>query len=83
MAAKLTRLFLRALERAPVSVVRLAEEAGYHYTSFQKYQDGSRTPTPDAAEALAKVLRRRGRKLTELADQLEQQAKAERKGGRV
>ncbi len=58
--------------------MQLAEEAGYDRSTFAKYRSGEREVTPDAAEALAEVLRRRGKRLAELAEQLEKEARAER-----
>ncbi len=78
MGKRLNQLMHRAMEGGAVSIRELAEEAGYHWTTFAKYREGTREPTPDAALALAKVLRRRGRNLAKLADRLEKLARSER-----
>ena len=78
MTKRLNQLMHRATEGAAVSIRKLAEEAGYHWTTFAKYREGTREVTPEAALALAKVLRRRGRKYLELADRLERLARTER-----
>lgn len=78
MSKRLNELMHRALDEAAVSIRELAEEAGYHWTTFAKYREGTRDPTPDAAIALAQVLRKRGRKYLDLADRLERLARSER-----
>jgi SOS-response transcriptional repressor LexA len=78
MGKRLKELMFRATEEAAVSIVQLAQEAGYHWTTFAKYREGTREPTAEAAAALAKVLRRRGRRLLDLADRLEKLARSER-----
>ncbi len=74
---RLNRIIARALEKAAASEGKLAEEAGYHETSFVRYKMGIRNATPTAARALARVLRRRGKLLLKLADQLDRAARSQ------
>jgi transcriptional regulator with XRE-family HTH domain len=79
MSKRLHQLVKRALdEAATLGVSDLADEIGYHRTTLAKYKEGTREPTPDAALALAAAIRKHGRKLVELADRLEREARAER-----
>ena len=77
---KINRIIARALEKAAVAERQLAEDAGYHGTSFVRYKIGVRNATPAAARALAGVLRRRAELLLKLADQLDEAAGPEEGG---
>jgi len=52
----------------------VAREAGISYEAIRSYRKGLRTPPAPVVRRLAKVLRARGGKLQQLADQLERQA---------
>ncbi len=52
----------------------IAREAGISYEAIRSYRKGLRTPPAAVVRRLVKVLRARGGKLQQLADQLERQA---------
>lgn len=60
-----------ALKVATPSMRELAEEVGITYSTLRAWSAGNRMPSEDGAAALAKALRRRAKKLTKLAQQLE------------
>jgi transcriptional regulator with XRE-family HTH domain len=71
------QLVRRAIDEATLGVADLAESIGYDRTTLARWRDGSRWPTGAALRALGRVLRRRGRRLLELADRLEAEAEKE------
>ena len=79
MGKALDKAAARAIEDAPLTLAELAEAVGVHFTLLQKIRDGDRAATPEVAATLAKVIRRRTKRLATLADQLEAEVRAERK----
>jgi AcrR family transcriptional regulator len=55
------------------SLREIAREAGISYGAIRHYRKAKRTPAPAVIQRLVKVLRARGGKLQQLADQLERQ----------
>jgi hypothetical protein len=77
VARRLTRLFLRALKLARVSMRDVARATGRGYRSIQAVKAGEYEATPDAARDLARYLRSRGRVFSRMADALERAADQE------
>lgn len=75
MGKRVLQLVRRAIDEATLGVNDLADAIGYDRTTLQRWRDGSRRPTAAALRALGRVLRQRGRRLVELADRLEAEAK--------
>jgi pilus assembly protein TadC len=68
------KLIRRVLEEVPFSMRQLAEEAEVGYALVRAWSIGRRAPLPDAMKRVAEVLRRRGDRLRDLADQVERAA---------
>jgi len=65
----------KGLKLAIPTLRDLAHEVGVSYASMRAYVRGSRIPTPDVLQRLAKVLRGRGTHLAKLAAALERASK--------
>jgi hypothetical protein len=74
MARQLTRLFLRALDLARVSMSAIARDTGRSVRSLQAVRRGEFEATPEAARDVAGFLRKRGRAFGRIADALEREA---------
>ena len=62
------------LDAVAPTLREVAREAGISYEAIRSYRKGLRSPPAAVIRRLAKVLRARGGKLQQLADQLERQA---------
>jgi hypothetical protein len=72
---KATRMLIqRILEEGPFSMRQLAEESGLSYDALRSWAADRRTPQPGSLQQLERALRRRGERLSTLADQLQQAA---------
>ena len=80
MGERLNKAMNRVLDLAPMSITKLAEEAGLHHITLRRWRMGSRSVSPDAALKVAKVLKRRSKELDKLARQLERLAREEAEG---
>ena len=69
-------VLVNALKGATPSLKDLAREAGLSYSAVRMYIRGKRTPSRDAIGRIAKALRARGRRMAQLADELERGASA-------
>ena len=74
---KRLRLIRRVLNEVPFSMRQLAEEAGVGYALVRAWSIGRRAPLPEAMRRVAAVLRRRGERLRDLADEVERIAAEE------
>ena len=71
MSEQLNRAVRRALEAVTASVREIAEEAGVSRITLARHAAGTMGVSPDVARRVARVLRRRGKHLRALADQIE------------
>lgn len=77
MGERLRRQFNRAADLLTGSLEDVASGIGRARRTFYAYRAGERRVTPDAAQALVRLLRRRGAQLNEAADELERTADEE------
>lgn len=68
-------LIRNALDAAAGSVEELAEEVGVKPHTLWSWASGRRSPRPENLEALADVLANRGEGLSEIAEELREEAK--------
>ena len=69
---RIREMIQSVLEAAPLSIDRLAKEAGISRATLYAWMNGKRNPTTENLLALADALDRRGGDLHELAKQLRQ-----------
>lgn len=67
-------MLAKTLDLAAPTLREIAADAGISYHAIRQYRLGERTPPAAVIRRLAKVLRRRAGRLSQLADQLERQA---------
>ena len=77
MGNALRSAFRRALKLATPTQPEVAKGLGRSVRLLQKYREGTRRVTPEAASLFANWLRRRARRLDEAADELEREARKE------
>ncbi len=75
MGKRLDRATWQAIELATAATRELAEEAVLHSVTVHRWRAGTHSPGPGGALKLARVLRRRARRLAELADRMEAHAR--------
>lgn len=75
MTANERKMIQRILDKAPLSIDGLADEAGISRHTLHAWASGRRNPTPENIAALADALERRGGELVKLAEQLREEAK--------
>lgn len=74
MSANRKKAVLTAMDVATVSLKQIADEAGLSEDSLYFYRLGKRSPSPEAVEALAKVLQRHEQKLIRAMQKLRKAA---------
>lgn len=66
-------LIQEALEKGPFSIQDFAEDVGVSYHTLYSWVRGRRTPQPESVKQVAEGLRKRAKKLEELAAKLDAQ----------
>jgi transcriptional regulator with XRE-family HTH domain len=75
------KLIQRVMSETPFSMRQLAEEAGVGYALVRAWSIGRRAPLPEAMLKVAGVLRSRGERLMELAQEIEDAVEKEAREG--
>ncbi len=71
---RLRHLLHKAIEAAFLKQPELARAAGISYHALRQYRKGQRTPAPAVIRRLAQALRQQGKRLAQLAAELEDAA---------
>jgi hypothetical protein len=71
-------MLAHVLDAVAPTLREVARDAGISYEAIRSYRKGIRTPPRAVIQRLVRVLRKRGGKLQQLADQLERQANGPR-----
>lgn len=79
MGEKVNRIMRKALKAVTASLREIAEEAGVHPVTLARHASRAMGVSPEIALKVARVLRRRGKRLAKLADELENAARAAKK----